>query len=88
MKIQLTFDDKGLSVWPADTKLRCESQATGPGNREWYDEDCRVRGTNGANDYETLVRILGMEENGVRTPVRVVLEIADTKEFEYAEGAE
>ena len=37
MQAQVTFDDRGVSVWPIDTKLKYQ-------NNEWFDIDCRVRG--------------------------------------------
>jgi len=67
MIIQLTLDDKGIAVWPADTKLEHQ-------DGEWYDQDCETRGTNGLTDFESTERMLGRE---LKPGERVVLEIKE-----------
>ena len=69
MLVQLTLDDKGVSIWPIDTKLDKQ-----PDDGEWYDTDCETRGTNGLTDFESTERMLGRE---LKPGERVVLEIKE-----------
>jgi hypothetical protein len=70
MRVQITFDEKGVSVWPIDTKLKYD-------NNEWFDIDCRVRGTNGLKDFDCIERMIGRDMN---YGDRVVLDVTEIKE--------
>ena len=69
MRVQLTRDKQGFSVWSADTKIAYDGD-------EWSDTDCAQRGTNGIQDQDSIERMLG---RCLDTGERVILEIVEVK---------
>ena len=79
MRVQVTVDKKGVSVWPIDTILKYD-------DNEWYDINCKTRGTNGLQDWESLERMIGrdlLDENDRSDKTiskRYLLDITEIKE--------
>lgn len=71
MKVQVTFDEKGISVWPIDTILKYD--------KEWFDTDCKVRGTNGLQDADAIDRMIGRD---LIYGERIVLEVSEILDWE------
>ena len=75
MIIQLTCDKRGVSVWPADVKLRFEGK-----DGDWFDEDCRVRGTNGSSmDWHGFSTLIFGKAEYMAPGTRYTLNVSDVK---------